>query len=268
MKILGHQLTWEEELHLFKQPASLQFLTFAGSIAHGTKDPANQFSDTDLKGVYVSPRAHYLGLKQESETRRTEMPEQKIDVEIHDIRKFMNLVLSCNPTILEMLYVDPSMHLRISKAFKGIVEKKESFLSKRAHKTFMGYATQQFVKMKAGETNRDMGAKRKDLVDKFGYDTKNAMHLFRLLHMGLELMRTGTMTVKRPNAQFLKSIRAGAWTLEQVKAEAEDLMQLFREAEEESVLPDEPDWDFANWLTQDIIMMYHDLGVVGDSKYY
>ena len=51
---------------------------------------------------------------------------------------------------------------------------------------------------------------------KFGYDTKNAAHLVRLMNQAVELLAIGAITFPRPEAELLKDIRNGAWTIEQV----------------------------------------------------
>ena len=61
-----------------------------------------------------------------------------------------------------------------------------------------------------------MGAKRKELVEKFGYDTKNASHLIRLLKMGIEALTTGELLIERPDNNMLLEIKRGEWKLERV----------------------------------------------------
>ena len=51
---------------------------------------------------------------------------------------------------------------------------------------------------------------RSELEAKFGYDTKHAGHLVRLMRMCKEIMTTGVVNVKRPDAEEIKSIRSGA----------------------------------------------------------
>lgn len=86
-----------------------------------------------------------------------------------------------------------------------------------------------------------MGNKRKKLVEQHGFDTKNAAHLIRLLRMGIEFLQTGIMNVRRSDAEELLSIKQGAWTLEKIQEEAENLFVLAHDAKEKSPLPDEPD---------------------------
>jgi hypothetical protein len=57
---------------------------------------------------------------------------------------------------------------------------------------------------------------RRELEIKSGYDTKHASHLVRLLRMGLEILTTGKVIVKRPDADELLAIKNGAWSYEQV----------------------------------------------------
>jgi hypothetical protein len=59
---------------------------------------------------------------------------------------------------------------------------------------------------------KDRNEKRAALEAKYGYDTKHAMHLVRLLRMCREILTDGKINVKRPDAEELKAIRGGAWT--------------------------------------------------------
>lgn len=94
-----------------------------------------------------------------------------------------------------------------------------------------------------------MGEKRKRMVRRYQYDVKNAAHLIRLLRMGAEFLATGRLQVYRTaDAEELKAIKRGAWTLEQVKAEAERLFQVVEEARARSPLPERPDAAAANRL--------------------
>lgn len=66
---------------------------------------------------------------------------------------------------------------------------------------------------------------RHDTEIKFGYDTKHAMHLVRLLRMGYEILTTGDLTVRRPDAQDLLDIRAGKWTYEEVTKYTDEMVE-------------------------------------------
>lgn len=94
---------------------------------------------------------------------------------------------------------------------------------------------------------------RMKLEAKFGYDTKHAMHLFRLLGEGLELLRRGTITFPRPEAPDLLAIREGKLSFEEVQSEADRLDGQFEEAMLDSPLPSEPDAEALDRLYIEIV---------------
>jgi predicted nucleotidyltransferase len=82
---------------------------------------------------------------------------------------------------------------------------------------------------------------RSELEAKFGYDTKHAMHLVRLLRMAREILETGNVTVKRPDREELLDIRRGAWTYQQLVEWAADQDSKMDALYEQSPLPRAPD---------------------------
>jgi predicted nucleotidyltransferase len=83
---------------------------------------------------------------------------------------------------------------------------------------------------------------RSALEEKYGYDTKHAYHLVRLIRMCSEVLTTGKVIVKRPDREELLAIRNGAWSYEKLmefaeKADAE-LTVLYNKS---TVLPKTPD---------------------------
>jgi predicted nucleotidyltransferase len=98
-----------------------------------------------------------------------------------------------------------------------------------------------------------MGEKRKAMVRKYQYDVKNAAHLIRLLRMGAEFIETGELQVFRTtDADELKIIKRGGWTLDQVKAEAERLFGVIELAKSRSPLKPEPNSQAADLLLIDL----------------
>ena len=98
-----------------------------------------------------------------------------------------------------------------------------------------------------------MGEKRKEIVDKFGYDTKNASHLIRLLRMAMEFLSTGELNVWRKDAPQLLEIKRGEWTLDKIKDESDRLFKLSEEAFLRSKLPVKPDYEKAEKLLINIL---------------
>lgn len=91
------------------------------------------------------------------------------------------------------------------------------------------------------------------MVRKYQYDVKNAAHLIRLLRMGIEFFETGQLRVYRTaDADEIKQIKRGGWTLDQVKAEADRLFGCISEARARLPLPPQPDEAAAGWLLTEI----------------
>lgn len=100
---------------------------------------------------------------------------------------------------------------------------------------------------------RERNKVRSALEESHGYDTKHAMHLVRLLRMGVEALRDGEIIVKRPDAQELLSIRYGAWTYDQLVAYAEDMDLQVREVwYPKTHLRKKPDLEFAANLVMQV----------------
>lgn len=87
-----------------------------------------------------------------------------------------------------------------------------------------------------------MGEKRKRLVRRFGFDVKMGAHLIRLMRMCVEFLVSGNMRVYRTaDAQAIREIKAGLWTLDEVKAEAERLFEIATALKGWSPLPEAVD---------------------------
>ena len=108
---------------------------------------------------------------------------------------------------------------------------------------------------------RERNVARAELEAKFGYDTKHAMHLVRLLRMGREILQGKGVIVKRPDAKELLEIRAGALTYEQLVAYADAEEKAMAEDEKTSKLPRTPDRTFLNRLCVDIYDEFNNGGM-------
>lgn len=117
---------------------------------------------------------------------------------------------------------------------------------------------------KKGENLGYMGEKRKQLVLRHGYDSKNAAHLIRLLRMCIEFMKTGEMIVDRPDAKELLDIKVGKWTLDKVKRHAAELFADAKVARDASILPAEPNREEAEKLL--IAMILQSVATERDAK--
>ena len=89
---------------------------------------------------------------------------------------------------------------------------------------------------------------------KFGYDTKNAMHLVRLIRMCREILESGRVVVKRPDSGELISIREGAMKYDELVEWADkqemELAGLYKTC---SILPRSPDMSKIDALAEESI---------------
>lgn len=88
---------------------------------------------------------------------------------------------------------------------------------------------------------RERNEARAALEATFGYDTKHAMHLLRLMRTGLELLETGNLEVRRADASELNAIRDGALSSDEMLAAAEALQARMEDAAKRSPLPADVD---------------------------
>ncbi|MCA9547023.1 MAG: nucleotidyltransferase domain-containing protein, partial [Myxococcales bacterium] len=88
---------------------------------------------------------------------------------------------------------------------------------------------------------RQRNPKRAALEAQHGYDTKHALHLVRLLRMGAEILRTGTVQVRRPDREELLAIRDGAWDYDTLLTNAQALHAEVQAAARTSTLPEQAD---------------------------
>lgn len=94
----------------------------------------------------------------------------------------------------------------------------------------------------------ERNAARAELERRHGYDTKHAMHLVRLLTMGVEVLEHGELIVRRPDAERLWAIRDGALSFEELRALTDERAREIEAMTRTTRLPDEPDRGAADEL--------------------
>ncbi|HOY67806.1 MAG TPA: nucleotidyltransferase domain-containing protein [Candidatus Ozemobacteraceae bacterium] len=100
---------------------------------------------------------------------------------------------------------------------------------------------------------QERNPKRAELEERYGYDTKHALHLVRLLRMSLEILTTGVVVVRRPDREELLAIKRGDWPFERLIEYAESMQARIKSARDGSILPEEPDRVALNTLCTDIV---------------
>lgn len=89
------------------------------------------------------------------------------------------------------------------------------------------------------------------------YDSKNMMHVFRLLDMAEEIATGKGVIVRRPNRHFLLSIRKGDFEYEELVKQAEDRIEQINELFERSDLREAPDMGLLNEMLVGIREKYY-----------
>jgi predicted nucleotidyltransferase len=181
-----------------------------GSTAHGTAIDGQD--DRDEMGVFVEPAKNVCGLVPCDHFIYRDKPEGvrsgpgDLDLTLYSLRKFCRLAVRGNPSVVLLLWL--TTHITKTPLGAELVGMREAFIRKAAGARFLGYLVSQKQKMK-GE--RAHTVNRPDLVAKYGYDTKFAMHALRLGYEGIELMteRRLTLPVAEPNLTTLRAVRSG-----------------------------------------------------------
>jgi len=241
---------------------NLILLGYRGSVAHNmyipNSDP-NSIDDIDLMGVFVAPAEHYIGLDKHKETieKIIEVDGVMWDCVFHELHKFVKLLLKGNPNVLSLLWIKPDHYIHMTDDGKRLVDNRDIFTCKQAFHSFAGYAYGQFKRMEHFNKKGYMGEKRKRLVDKYGFDPKNAAHLIRLLVMCIEFISTGKLEVYREeDRKVLLDIKTGKWSLEDVKYVANELFKSARMAYCNSKLIDKPNSKKAEKIVMNILLKY------------
>ena len=157
-----------------------------GSTAYGLAGPV---SDVDRLGVFTRDTSEFFGIDQPRESIVTTHP----DVTYHEAVKACRLLLGCNPTITELLWLE-EYETKALVLGDELVALRSAFLSaKRVRDAYLGYADQQFRKLLShGRFGSDIPDRR---------TAKHARHLMRLVDQGHELYTTGRLTIRLADPQ-------------------------------------------------------------------
>ncbi|MCP3685250.1 MAG: hypothetical protein GY861_21515 [bacterium] len=326
----------------------LVYTCIMGSNAYGT---ATKDSDIDVRAVFL-PSVEKL-IDPFVSVEGIDTPSSNVDLSCYPISTFLRLASTCNPNVIEWLYAPEDIVLCSSRVWEKLLEIRESFLSKRARRSFTGYALSQLKRIKTHRfwlldppksppcrsdfglpENKKLMSKDKigafnvivsnylkeiselhDLSDslasyevtkdymsvvqsytnmdphhvrtltgfsdelvqiwsrerqyntakarwnqyqawkrnrnperallekKFGYDCKHAMHVYRLLTEGRELLIDHKITLPRPDAELLLQIKNGLWSYEELIEQAGNISSKFSDLADKSILPDSADLD-------------------------
>lgn len=215
-----------------------------GSTLHGTGLSGNE--DRDEMGIYIEGPSSVIGLAERPHWQfrtaggNNRSTKDDTDVICYSARRWAELALKANPSVLLLLYAPPAALVICDEFGEELRANAVWFASKRAGAAFLGYLEQQRQRM-VGQRGK---AGRVRLMPEGRIDWKYAMHMLRLGYQGVEYLSTGHLTLPVPGdlGDHLRSVRRGDMPFEDVIAEAERLEAMITVLlEGGSPLPDEPD---------------------------
>lgn len=130
-------------------------LGLGGSYAYGTN---NENSDIDFRGIVLQKTSDLLGM-----STFEQYEDANTDTVLYGFNKIIRLLLECNPNTIEMLGLNEEQYLIKTQLGQELLDKKEMFLSKRAAKSFGGYASAQLRRLRNATARDSMPQKEREM---------------------------------------------------------------------------------------------------------
>jgi uncharacterized protein len=225
------------------------YLTVMGSVAYGV---SNDMSDMDVYGFCMPPKElvfPHLGGEIPGFGRQTQRfevwqehhiksDEKEYDFAVYSIVKYFQLCMENNPNMVDSLFTARRLVLHMTDVGQMVRENRRMFLHAGSFHKFKGYAYAQLAKVKNKKASDNV--KRQASIDAFGYDVKSAYHVVRLALECEQILTEGDLDLER-NAQQLRAIRNGEWTIERLDQFFADKERHLENLAAETKLPKYPD---------------------------
>jgi predicted nucleotidyltransferase len=158
-----------------------------GVVGSRAYNLATADSDEDRLGVYVEPATAFHGLHLPIDRAASKVTTNP-DIALHEARKFAQLCLKCNPTVMELLWLPADLYEERTYAGRHLISLRGSFLSaRRVRDAYFGYASDQLRRLCVTGTFASKMRQRTE---------KHARHMLRLLDQGYRLYADGTLDVR------------------------------------------------------------------------
>ena len=207
----------------------LVYEVIVGSESYGVANEDS--SDVDIVSVCIPPKedvfpnlkGEVLGFGKQTKAFSTWQnhhildrdTDKEYDLTAYGIVKFFSLCFDNNPNLLDVLY-SPDNCVTYSTDISGhIRNNRQLFLSKQSYKTCVSYSYGQLKKLRTKVPLPK--SKRYSSYIKLSYDSKYAMHLFRLILQAEQILTEHDLDLQK-NKEQLKSVRAGDLTIDQIES--------------------------------------------------
>lgn len=221
-----------------------------GSTIHGLH-VSDGLEDRDEMGVCVEPLEAAMGVGAPFEqyiyrtaVEREQKHEAKsragdLDLTVFSLRKYVRLALKGNPTVLNLLFVPPAECVIRTARGAQLQDLAPFIVSREAGKAYLGYMQAQRQRLTGERGQKDVN--RPELVEKYGFDTKYAMHVLRLGYQGVEILETGHLSfpMREPARGWLRHVRLGEVKLQDCLTVAGELEARIKDLLDTSPLPPE-----------------------------
>lgn len=169
-------------------------LGVGGSYAYGT---SNENSDVDFRGVTLQLPSDLIGL-----TGFQQYEDDRTDTVIYGFNKLVKLLLECNPNTCEMLGLEEEQYLIKSKLGQELIDNSSLFLSKRAIRSFGGYADAQLRRLQnaIARDSLPQSEREKHILK----SVNNALDDFNRRHAGKKAEVSGFILIKRKIRNWIR----------------------------------------------------------------
>lgn len=151
-----------------------------GSHLYGMSTPQ---SDVDTRGVFLNTDPLYVFGFYTKEQVTKQNTEQ--DLVLHELTRFLHLATNTNTQVMECLFAPKDSFEILDQNFKEmVIDQRYAFIdSEKMLSTLKGYLYNE-TRLAMGERTGQLGGKRKEAIDTYGFSYKNFGHLFRLAECG------------------------------------------------------------------------------------
>jgi uncharacterized protein len=203
---------------------TIKYLTLMGSHAYGN---ATFNSDFDFYGFLIPPAdvlfPHLRGEIPEFGRHKEKFLQfqihgyeeptwGEIDLYLYTLPRYFQLVMEGNPNMIDSLFTPADCVKYTTPISRLVHDNRKLFLSQKCYHTFRGMAFSHWSRI----TNRTREGSRAELVEKYGYDVKDASHMVRCLLEVKQVLFEGDLDLTR-NATLLTEVKSGGWSLEDVR---------------------------------------------------